>query len=164
MIPVVNPWMLLGAVSIALALFGSGVKVGADLAAAKYLKARQALQDKADQEEKRANQVAAIYGQSLLTSQDTAFELRRRLNETKSNLARCNQADGGVRFTGAFVGLRNDALQSGAGNSIKPTDPPTGAGITADQLIEQDIENGRRWKACRLQLNALIDILEPRQK
>ena len=158
-----NPWLLLGAVFAALALFGAGVNVGADLNEGKHLAAADAQKKLTDAETARANQVATIYGQSLLTSQDTASKLRRDLNNARGKLATYTP-DGGVRFTPAFVGLRNDALQTDAADPGKPADPSAGAGVTADDIAEQDIENGRRWKACRSQLNALIDILAQKSK
>ena len=159
MIGLTNPWLLLGALLVILASFGTGAKVGANWNEGKHLAELAEQQKLTDAETARANQVATIYGQSLLTSQDTASKLRRDLNNARGKLATYTP-DGGVRFTPAFVGLRNDALQTDAADPGKPADPSAGAGVTADDIAEQDIENGRRWKACRSQLNALIDILK----
>lgn len=163
MIGLTNPWLLLGALLVILASFGTGAKVGANWNEGKHLAAMAEQQKLTDAETARANKVAMIYGESLLISQDTASKLRRDLNNARGKLATCTP-DGGVRFTPAFVGLRNDALQADAGDPGKPADPAAGTGVTADDLAEQDIENGRRWKACRSQLNALIDILGPKNK
>lgn len=163
MIGALNPWVLLGAVLAALALFGAGVNVGVDLNEGKHLAALAEQQKLTDAETERANQVAAIYGESLLTSQDTASKLRRELNNVRGKLTVCDSA-GGVRFTPEFVGLRDAAMQTDAGHPGKSADPAAGAGATADELIENDIENGRRWKACRSQLNALIDVLSGKRK
>lgn len=158
MIGLTNPWLLLGAVLVVLSSFGAGLKAGATWNEGKHLAALAEQQKLTDAETARANKVATIYGESLLTSQDTVSKLRKELSNARGKLATCTP-DGGVRFTAAFVGLRNSALQAAATDTGKPADPPAGAGATPDDILDQDIENGRRWKACRLQLNALIDAL-----
>ena len=163
MIGALNPWLLLGGVLVILASFGTGVKTGIDWNEGKHLAAMAEQQKLIDKETERANQVATIYGESLLTSQDTASKLRRDLNNVRGKLTVCDSA-GGVRFTPEFVGLRDAAMQTDAGHSGKSADPAAGAGATADELLENDIENGRRWKACRSQLNALIDVLSGKRK
>lgn len=160
MIPGVNPWLLLGALSVILVSFTGGVSVGKDLERAEWLERDNQLQQEVKAETERGNKIALIYGTSLSTSQDTAFQLRRKLNEQRDNLAAC-LPDGGVRFTSAFVRLHDSALQTNAGNSVTPAGEADGAGVTAERVADVGIENGQRWKACRLQLNALIDILEP---
>ena len=153
----INPWLLLGAASLILASFFGGISVGTKMERSEWLEREQELQAQVQAETERANQVAVIYGESLVTSQDTAFKLRRKLNEQREQLAACLPG-GGVRFTGAFVGLYNEALQVNAANPGEPTGEADGA--SADTVIDAHIENGRRWKDCRSQLNSLIDILE----
>lgn len=160
--PALNPWLLLGALLAALALFGSGISVGKDLERAEWLDREQQNQAMVDAETARANQIAMTYGAALNTANDTAATLRRKLNEQRDQLATCLPG-GGVRFTGAFVRLHDDALQSGGGNPDQPAGSPAGTGVAADRILDTQIENGRRWKACRDQLNALIDILEPKR-
>jgi hypothetical protein len=155
-----NPWLLLGVLTAGLVLFGSGVKVGSDMNEAKHMAALEAHREQVAAETARANKTATIYGQSLMASQDTAYQLRRKLNEQREQLATCLPG-GGVRFTPAFVGLYNDALQTNAGNPSQPTGQADGA--SAFDVAETQIENGRRWYACRSQLNSLIDILEPQR-
>lgn len=161
MIKALNPWLLLGALLAILASFIGGMSAGKKLERAGWLEREQELQALADQETERANQIALIYGTSLSTSQDTAFNLRRKLNEQRDQLAACLPG-GGVRFTPAFAGLYNDALQTNAGHPSQPVGEAAGADATA--VLDTHIENGRRWKNCRDQLNSLIDILEPMQK
>ena len=157
MIKALNPWLLLGALLAILASFIGGMSAGKKLERTSWLEREQELQKLADQETERANQIALIYGTSLSTSQDTAFNLRRKLNEQRDQLASCLPS-GGVRLSGSFVSLFNDALQADAGNPVAPAGEATGADPA--ELADAHIENGRRWKACRLQLNALIDILD----
>ena len=153
----INPWLLIGAASLILASFIGGISVGTKMERSEWLEREQELQAQVAAETKRANQVATIYGESLVTSQDTAFKLRRKLNEQRDQLASCLPG-GGVRFTGTFVGLYNDALQTDTANPGQPAGEADGA--SADTVIDAHIENGRRWKDCRSQLNSLIDILE----
>lgn len=153
-----NPWLLLGALLAILASFGAGMNVGTRMAEANHSEALVEQQKLTDQETARANQIALIYGESLNTSQDVAVKLRKELNNARGKLTSCSPGNV-VRFTGDFVRLHNDALQAGPADTSKPVDSPTGAGVTADELIDTGIENGRRWKGCRDQLNALIDIL-----
>lgn len=157
MIPGLNPWLLIGALLATLASFIGGVSVGKDLERADWLERDRQLQAQVDAETERANQIALIYGTSLSTSQDTAYQLRRKLNEQRDQLASCLPG-GGVRLSGGFVSLFNDALQADAGNPGEPAGASDGA--SPAEVADISIENGHRWKACRLQLNALIDILE----
>ena len=152
-----NPWLLIGALSAILASFIGGISVGTKMERTSWLEREQELQAQVQAEEERANQVATIYGESLGKSQDTAFNLRRKLNEQRDQLASCLPG-GGVRFTGAFVGLYNEALQGNAADSGEPSGEASGADPVA--VLDTHIENGRRHKDCRTQLNALIDILE----
>ena len=153
----ISPWLLIGAASLILASFFGGLSAGAKMERASWLEQQQELRALADKETARANEIATIYGQSLSKSQDTAHNLRRKLNEQRDQLASCLPG-GGVRFTGAFVGLYNDALQTGTANPGQPAGEADGA--SADTVIDAHIENGRRWKDCRSQLNSIIDILE----
>ena len=156
-LPTINPWLLIGAASLILASFIGGISVGTKMERSDWLEREQELQAQAQAETERANQVAGVYGESLVTSQDTAYQLRRKLNEQREQLASCLPG-GGVRFTPAFAGLYNEALQGDAANSSEPAG--AAAGTDAATVIDTHIENGRRWKNCRNQLNALIDILE----
>lgn len=152
-----NSWLLIGALSAILASFIGGISVGTKMERSDWLEREQAYQAQVQAETQRANEVATIYGESLVTSQDTAFNLRRKLNEQRDKLASCLPG-GGVRFSGAFVGLYNSALQTDATDSSEPSGEASGADPAA--VIDTHIENGRRWKDCRSQLNSLIDILE----
>ena len=116
------------------------------------------LKKEAEAETERANEIATIYGLSLSKSQDLAYQLRRKTNEQRDKLASCD-VRGAVHLNPGFVRLYNDALQTG------PTDPnqlvSEAGGASASDVAEVHIENGRRWKDCRLQLNAIIDVMEP---
>ena len=153
----INPWLLIGALSVILASFIGGISVGTKMERSDWLEREQELKDQVQAETERANQVAVIYGEWLVTSQDTAFKLRRKLNEQREQLASCLPG-GGVRFTGAFVGLYNEALQTDAANPGQSAGEASGADPAA--VIDTHIENARRHKDCRSQLNSLIDILE----
>jgi hypothetical protein len=155
----VNPWLILGAVSAVLASFGIGAKVGSDMTETKWLKKEAEYQAQVDAESKRANEVAMIYGKSLQTSQDTASRLRRELNNVRNELSTC-MPGGGVRFTGDFVRLFNHGLQTSAADTGQSAGETAGADDVT--VLETHIENGKRWKQCRDQLNSLIDILEPK--
>lgn len=162
MIPGLNPWLLLGALSAALVLFGSGISVGRDLERTEWLERDQQHQEAVQAETARAGQVAMAYGTALNEANDKATTLRRKLDEQRDQLAGCLPG-GGVRFTPAFTSLHDAALQSASRDSTEPAGPAAGAGVTADRVLDTQIENGRRWRACRDQLNALIDILEPKR-
>jgi len=155
-----NPWLLLGALAAAVAVFFGGVSAGKKMERSTWLQAQIELQAAKDLETARANEIAKLYGTALSTSQDTAFNLRRKLNEQREQLASCLPG-GGVRFTRAFAGLYNDALQTNAGHPGQPAGEA--AGTDAVTVLDTHVENGLRWKNCRLQLNSLIDILEPLQ-
>ena len=152
-----NPWLLIGAASLTLASFIGGMSVGKKTERMTWLEREEQHRALMEAETERANQVATIYGEYLVTSQDTVFKLRRKLNEQREQLASCLPG-GGVRFSGAFVGLYNEALQTDAANPGQPAGEASGADSAA--VLDTHIENGRRWKDCRNQLNALIDILE----
>jgi len=158
MIPGLNPWLLIGVLLATLASFFGGVTAGKKMERSTWLQAQIELQAAKDAETRRANQVAKAYGTALSTSQDTAFNLRRKLNEQREQLASCLPG-GGVRFTPTFAGLYNDALQTDARHSGQPVGEA--AGTDAATVLDTHTENGLRWKNCRLQLNSLIDILEP---
>jgi hypothetical protein len=157
-LPTINPWLLIAAVSAILASFFGGVSAGKKMERSDWLEREAQYQQQVQKETDRANEVATIYGLSLNQSNDKAANLRRQLNEQREQLASCLPG-GGVRFTPAFAGLYNDALQSNAADSGKPSGEA--AGTDAATVLDTHIENGKRWKNCRDQLNSLIDILEP---
>lgn len=156
-LPTINPWLLIAAVSAILASFIGGLSAGKSLERAYWLEREANYQQQVQKETERVNEVATIYGLSLNQSNDKAANLRRQLNEQREQLASCLPG-GGVRFTGDFVRLYNDALQADAANSSEPAGATSGADSAA--ILDTHIENGKRWKNCRDQLNALIDILE----
>jgi hypothetical protein len=143
-------------------LFGSGISVGKDLERAEWLERDQRQSKLVEAETERAAVVAQAYGTALNDANDKATTLRRKLDEQHNQLANCLPG-GGVRFTPAFASLHDAALQSASRDSAEPTGAPAGAGVAADRVLDTQIENGRRWRACRDQLNALIDILEPKR-
>lgn len=152
-----NLWPLIGAVSAILASFIGGMSAGKSLERSDWLEREAKYQQQVQVETDRANEVATIYGLSLNQSNDKAANLRRKLNEQRDQLASCLPG-GGVRFTPAFAGLYNEALQVNAANPGEPTGEASGADPVA--VLDTHIENGKRWKNCRDQLNSLIDILE----
>lgn len=156
-LPTINPWLLLAAASAILVSFFGGMSAGKSLERADWLEREAEYQQQVRKETERANEVATIYGLSLNQSNDKAANLRRLLNEQREQLASCLPG-GGVRFTGDFVRLYNSALQSNAADTGKPAGEATGADAVA--VLDTHIENGKRWKNCRDQLNSLIDILE----
>lgn len=156
-LPTINPWLLIAAASTILVSFFGGMSTGKKLERSEWLEREAKYQQQVQSETDRANEVATIYGLSLNQSNDKAANLRRQLNEQREQLASCLPG-GGVRFTGDFVRLYDGALQSNAADTGKPVGEATGADAVA--VLDTHIENGRRWKDCRNQLNALIDILE----
>ena len=156
-LPTINPWLLIAAASTILVSFFGGMSTGKKLERSEWLEREAKCQQQVQAETDRANEVATIYGLSLNQSNDKAANLRRQSNEQREQLASCLPG-GGVRFTGNFVRLYDSALQSNAANTGKPVGEATGADAAA--VLDTHIENGRRWKDCRNQLNALIDILE----
>lgn len=156
-LPTINPWLLIAAASAILASFIGGMSAGKSLERSEWLEREAQYQQQVQAETDRANKVATIYGLSLNQSNDKAANLRRQLNEQREQLASCLPG-GGVRFTGDFVRLYDGALQSNAADTGKPVGEATGADAVA--VLDTHIENGKRWKNCRDQLNSLIDILE----
>ncbi len=151
-----NPWLLIGAASLTLASFIGGMSAGKSLGRSEWLEREAQYKQQVQAETDRANEVATIYDLSLNQSNDKAANLRRQMNEQRKQLASC--LPGGVRFTGDFVRLYDGALQSNAADTGKPAGEATGADAVA--VLDTHIENGKRWKNCRDQLNSLIDILE----
>ena len=156
-LPTINPWLLLAAVSAILASFIGGLSAGKSLERSDWLEREAKYQQQVQAETNKANEIATIYGLSLNQSNDKAANLRRQLNEQREQLASCSPG-GGVRFTSDFVRLHDDALQADAANPGEPAGEASGA--DSAEVLDTHIENGRRWKDCRNQLNALIDILE----
>lgn len=157
MFQLLNPWLLVAALSTAIALFGGGVKVGIEMEKASQL---EAIQD-AQEEAKRLREAAAIYAihyeESRQTSLDTASQLRIQTNEYRGKLASC---DGRFALLNSdYVRLRNESMQSSVPGGRQPADASTGT-FTPEEVLENDIENGRRWRQCRDQLNALIAVVK----
>ena len=159
-LPTINPWLLIAAASTILVSFFGGTSTGKKLERSEWLEREAKCQQQVQAETDRANEVATIYGLSLNQSNDKAANLRRQMNEQRKQLASCLPG-GGVRFTGDFVRLYDGALQSNAADTGKPAGEATGADAVA--VLDTHIENGKRWKNCRDQLNSLIDILENRK-
>lgn len=157
MFGVVNPWLLVGALSAILASFFGGLSAGKDIERSNWLERESQHAKQVEKETDLANSIAIAYGQELNSSQEKATKLRRDLNESRKKLSTC--ADGSARLTDDFVRLRDAAMQADSKNSGQPSSQADGAGIDPAEIVEIDIENGRRWKACRGQLNSLIDIL-----
>jgi hypothetical protein len=151
-----NPWLLLGAATAVLAACGSGIVVGKKLERTAWLEREAAYQQQVQAETDRANEVAQAYGLALNQSNDKAAQLRRKIHEQRDQLASCTSA-GGVRLTPDFVGLYDAALQTNPANPGEPAGETGGADPV--ELLAVQVENGQRWKSCRDQLNALIDIL-----
>ncbi len=152
----VNPWLLTGAALTILVSFFGGLNAGMKIEKASWLEMEQKYQSELQLENQKANQIALVFGESLQTSQDKVIQLQRKLNEQKSKLASCD-SNGGIKLTPTFTGLYNEALQSNAGDPSQSADTPTGTDLV--RVSEVHIENGKRWKDCRNQLNSLIDIL-----
>lgn len=152
-----NRWLLAGALLAILVSFTGGVAAGKSMERTTWLEEEREYAQLIQEESTRANQVAEIYGMSLASSQDTVFHLRRKLNEQKEQLASCVPG-GGMRLTPVFVGLYDEALQASPTDTSKPADSSTGA--SAAEVLDIQIENGRRWKQCRDQLNALIEVVK----
>ena len=152
-----NPWLILGALSLSAVTFIGGMSVGKQLERTSWLERDQEYQEQLNQENKRSQEVAKIYSLSLQQSQDQSANLRRKLNEQQLKLDHCIPG-GGVRFTPAFTGLYNEALQTSTRDTKQSISEA--AGTDSIELLSTHIENGRRHKDCRNQLNALIDILE----
>ena len=149
-------WLVVCLVLV-VAAFGSGIKVGSDLEYAKQAREMERYREALQEQTKKANNVAMDFEKSLLASQDTASKLRKELSNAKAKFVTCSKADG-VRFTGDYIRLHNDALQTSAADPGESDGASAGASIAS--VLDTQIENGRRWKSCRDQLNALIDVLE----
>lgn len=157
--PILNPWLLLGALSAILVSFIGGVSVGKDLERAEWLERDRQHQAATEAETARANEIAVMYGTALNSANDVATALRRKMNEQRAHLSEC-QPSGDVVLNDTFVRVYNAALQSGSGDAGEPAGASGGAGTTPDRVLDTHIENGRRWRACRDQLNAVIDAYE----
>lgn len=157
MISLLNPWLLVAALSTAIALFGGGMKVGVEMEKASQLEAIQAAQEEAQRLREAATTYAIRYEESRQISQDTASQLRTKTNEYRGKLADC---DGRFALLNSdYVRLRNESMQARPSGAGQPSGASTGA-ATPEELLENDIENGQRWKQCRDQLNTLIAVVK----
>lgn len=161
MIGLFNPWVILAGL---LALAGAGTfgySMGVDSVQADLYEAQQARDADAAEHQTQINAVATAYGKAYLDADDAAHTLRREVNENRNQLADCSGRF--ALLNSQFVRLRNDALQlrTKARDPAEPADPTAGTGsVTPEEVLENDIENGRRWKHCRDQLNALIEVVK----
>ena len=157
MFNLLNPWLLAAALSTAIALFGGGMKVGIEMEKASQLEAIQASQEEAKRLREAATTYAIHYEESRQISQDTASQLRIKTNEYRGKLADC---DGRFALLNSdYVRLRNESMQTRDSGAGQPPGASTGA-VTPEELLENDIENGQRWKQCRDQLNTLIAVVK----
>ena len=153
----VNQWLLVGFLLALVSVGGIGYKVGSDSVKADLYAQAQAAEVEQKRLQKAANTYALEYEKTRQEADNTAANLRKQLNEKRNQLASC---DGKFALLNAeFVRLRNAALQARASNPAEPAGAATGT-VTPEDVIDNDIENGRRWKVCRDQLNALIEVVK----
>ena len=155
--PLIKATVLLGLLAGAF-LFGCRYQSGRDAAAT--LEALEAKQKEVDRKQGIINQWALDFGRLRQESEDNAVTLRRKLNGYKGQLSNCSA---GVKppLTGVFVGMYNDAVLSRDTYRPGPADASTGAD-PAD-VIDNAIENGKRWKQCRDQLTRLINAVTAKE-
>jgi hypothetical protein len=152
-----NPWVILCGVLALVGATGIGYKAGSDSVKAQLYLQQEAAEAEKKQLQKAANTYAMQYEQTRQDAETTAHNLRRELNAKRNQLASC---DGRFALLNAeFVRLRNAALQAKGGDSPEPADAAAGT-VTPEELIEFEIENGKRWKQCRDQLTALIEVVK----
>jgi hypothetical protein len=157
MFGVMNPWLLVGLLIALTAATGTGYKLGSDSVKAQLYAQQEAAEADRKQLQKAANTYAFQYEQTRQDAETTAHNLRRELNAKRNQLASC---DGRFALLNAeFIRLRNAALQAKGGDTAEPADAATGT-VTPEELIEFEIENGKRWKQCRDQLTALIEVVK----
>lgn len=153
-----NPWLIVAFLLALATAGGSGFKLGMDHVRAQELAQLQEAQKAADEKQEVINGYAKSYEVLKQNSDEAAANLRRQLNEQRGQLSACS---GNFALLNArYVRLHNAALQAASANSDQPANASTGAGfVTADDVIDNAIENGKRWKQCRTQLNALIEVV-----
>ena len=152
-----NAWLLVGALLVTAASYFMGLSDGIDQEQGKQAIAQARLQSLIDAQNERAQVIATTYAESIQTSSDTALKLRRELDGTKKNLVTCDA--GRAWLSAEFVRLHDAALQAVPNDTGKSTGEAAGA-VAPEVLLDTEIENGKRWRNCRDQLNAIIDILE----
>ena len=152
-----NPWLIIVALGALIAATGIGYRLGGDSARASLYEEIKSQQDEAEKLRAAAVTYATHYETQRQASLDTASQLRRRINEHRNQLANCDGRF--VLLNAQFMRLRNEAMQPAARDSDEPSGTTAGT-VTPEELLENDIENGQRWKQCRDQLNALIEALK----
>lgn len=152
-----NPWLIVALLLALGSAGGFGFKLGSDSVKAQLYAQQKAMEAERDQLQKAANTYAMQYEQTRQDAETTAHNLRRQLNEKRNQLASC---DGRIALlNGEFIRLRNAALQAKPSDSTEPAGAAPGT-VTPEELIELEIENGKRWKQCRDQLTALIEVVK----
>ena len=161
MFGVMNPWPLVALLLALGSAGGFGFKLGADSVKAQLYTQAEA----AEVEQKRLQKVAQTYAmeyeKTRQEADNTAANLRKQLNEKRNQLAHCDGRY--MRLNADYVRLYNAALQAKPRDSAESAGAATGAadaGVTPEQTLEVAIENGKRWKSCRDQLNALIEVVK----
>lgn len=157
MIGVLNPWLLLASVVFVSASFGFGMKVGGDVQIAKAAKQLERLEQDRKALEKAAITYAIAYEEQKQTSLDTASTLRMEIRENQDKLSACR--NGRAVLSREFIRLRDAALQTRDADPGQSSDSAAGT-IDPGTLLEFEVENGQRWKQCRVQLNTLISVLK----
>lgn len=160
MIGLFNPGLILVALTVLAGAGTFGYRLGADSIKADLYVVQQERDAAAAEHQTQINAVAATYGQAYLAADDKAHQLRSQLDAHRNNLADCSGRF--ALLNSQFVRLRNEALQLRTQTSgpAEPPDPAAGTGsVSPEEVLANDIENGRRWKHCRDQLNALIEVV-----
>lgn len=92
-------------------------------------------------------------------SEATASRLRKELSDVRGQLSTC--AAGQLELTDRFLRLYNSALQASNSSASQPVGGPGGTGGTdAESVVANATENGAKWRRCRDQLKALIEVVK----
>lgn len=119
------------------------------IAYANELKARQEV----------ADGVSAHLEETKRGTEATAARLRKDLNDARGQLSTC--AAGQLVLTDRFMQLYNGSLQAGNSGAGQSTGGTRGTGTTdAEGVVANATENGLKWRRCRDQLRALIEVVK----
>ena len=157
----VNPWLILASLIALGSATGFGFKLGADSVKAELYAQAQAAEAEQKRLQKAAQTYAMEYEKTRQEADNTAANLRKQLNEKRNQLAHCDGRY--MRLSADFVRLHNAALQAKPSHSAESSGAATGtadAGVSPEQTLDVAIENGKRWKSCRDQLTALIEVVK----
>ena len=150
-------WLIIGSLALAV-LLGTNIwsfSQGKSVERASWLSSQAEAVKQQDLEREMLAQMGRLAEQAFFQKDD---EIRRAKDARRKRVAEAT--DGRVCFANwDAVRLWNEALSGSAsvpGAAGKPVEGPTGAASVTDRdALDNQVENGARWQACREQVKAI---------